>query len=280
MCLVFTTHLPAQTPDTSRAGNDSSINEVASPPTRSRLDELLAEHRYLNSKGSPVSLAVRPKKRESDDAFFYVLAGLIFFFGILRTAYSKYFSTLFRVFFNSSLRQSQLTDQLLQSKLPSLLFNLLFVFAGGMYAYLLIRRASSTAEVDWLMLTLCIVGFIAVYLTKYLSLKFTGWLTGYQNEADTYIFIVFLINKIIGVCLLPVIVVMAFALPSVVQVIIMISLIFILVMTLLRFFRSYGFLQHRLNVSRFHFFLYIFALEILPLALIFKAVEVFIVKNL
>jgi hypothetical protein len=69
-------------------------------------------------------------------------------------------------------------------------------------------------------------------------------------------------------------------LPAVVQIFVMISLIFILLMTLLRFFRSYGFLQHKLNVSRFHFFLYIFALELLPLALIYKAVEVFIVKNL
>ncbi len=148
-----------------------------------------------------------------------------------------------------------------------------------MYAYVLLNNEPGPSEINWAMLAYCIGAFVAVYATKYLSVKFTGWLTGYQNEAGNYIFIVFLINKILAVCLLPVIVVLAFSLPLVVQIVTTISLIFIALMTLLRYFRAYGFLQHKLNVSRFHFFLYIFALEILPIALIYKAVKVFIVLN-
>jgi hypothetical protein len=58
------------------------------------------------------------------------------------------------------------------------------------------------------------------------------------------------------------------------------SLVFIGIMLLFRFIRSFSLLQHKLKISRFHFLLYIFSLEILPLLLIYKLVELFISKKL
>lgn len=278
----------AQQADTTLPAKDSillpirdSVSVSVVQPMVSPLDELLATNRYLNSKGTPVSLTVRTKKVNDQDPLFYLLAGLIFFFGIIRTIYARYFSTLFRVFFNSSLRQSQLTDQLQQSNLPSLFFNLIFLMAGGFYVYFLLQRLSTDEYgINWILLGSCVAIFMIIYLVKFLTLKFVGWVTGYKQEADTYIFIIFLINKIIGICLLPVIVILSFSPSSIVNIVIIISYLLIGVMLLLRFFRSYGLLQHKLKVSRFHFFLYIFSVEILPLMLIYKAVNVFIVKML
>lgn len=259
---------------------DSAVLSIPEPEL-TPLQKLLTQNKYLNSKTTAVSLAVRPKKTFTQNALFYLLATLILFFGIIRTVYERYFSTLFRVFFNSSLRQSQLTDQLLQSKLPSLFFNLVFLMASGVYVYLILQSLSAGRDkINWVMLASCVAAFLLIYLFKYLTLKFTGWVTGYNEEANTYIFVIFLINKIIGICLLPVIVVMAFAQAAVVKVVILISFLLIGIMILLRFFRSYGLLQHKLKVSRFHFLLYIFLLEILPIIIMYKAVEVFIVKNL
>ena len=48
---------------------------------------------------------------------------------------------------------------------------------------------------------------------------------------------------------------------------------------LIRFLRSYANLQHKLSVSRFHFFLYIFCAEVLPIVLICKAVVVYLNKT-
>lgn len=278
----------AQQADTTLPVKDSillplkdSVSGSAVQPRVSPLDELLATNRYLNSKGTPVSLTVRTRKVNDQDPLFYLLAGLIFFFGIIRTIYARYFSTLFRVFFNSSLRQSQLTDQLQQSNLPSLFFNLIFLMAGGFYAYFLLQRLSTDEyRINWVLLGSCVAIFMIIYFIKFLTLKFVGWVTGYKQEADTYIFVIFLINKIIGICLLPVIVILSFSPFSIVNIVIILSYLLIGVMLLLRFFRSYGLLQHKLKVSRFHFFLYIFSIEILPLMLIYKAVNVFIVKML
>ena len=38
-----------------------------------------------------------------------------------------------------------------------------------------------------------------VYVLKYSTLKFTGWITGLNEATNTYIFVIFLINKIIGI---------------------------------------------------------------------------------
>lgn len=221
------------------------------------------------------------KKSRNKSAVFYLVAALLLLFGIIRSTYSKYFINMFRVFFNSSLRQSQLTDQLVQDKLPSLFLNLLFIFTAGFYFYFLIQREGLVAgKLDLLFLGSTIIAIMVTYIVKYFTLKLIGWITGYQNEADIYIFIIFLINKIIGLCLLPVIIILAFADPPLVKIFVIASFIIIGLMFLMRFFRSYSLLQHRLKVSRLHFLLYIFSLEILPLLLIYKAIALFLTNYL
>ncbi|MBC7866358.1 MAG: DUF4271 domain-containing protein [Gloeobacteraceae cyanobacterium ES-bin-316] len=269
----------AQQPDSVRVPPDSMAQ--FNPVQKTPLQNLLEAHAYLNTEAAPASLLVTYKNRSQSNTLFYLLAGLIFFFGVVRTLYQRYFSTLFRVFFNSSLRQSQLTDQLLQSKLPSLFFNLIFLVAGGFYIYFLfLRLGAERQNINWLLLGSCIGIFTFIYLGKYLTLKFVGWVTGFSNEADTYIFVLFLINKIIGICLLPVIVILSFSLPSIGNIVLVCSFLLIGIMLLLRFIRSYSLLEHKLKVSRFHFLLYVLALEILPLMLIYKGVSIFIVKTL
>jgi len=265
---------------------DSALQATDSLPVKTEetgtsLQKLLEEHSYINTKDAATSFIIKHRNPPQKDALFYLLAGLIFFFGIIRTLYDRYFTTLFRVFFNSSLRQSQLTDQLLQSKLPSLFFNLIFLVAGGFYVYFLFERLGTPANViNWFLLASCIGIFVIVYVVKYLALKFVGWVTGYQTEADTYTFVLFLINKIIGICLLPIIVILSFSDGAIAYIAAVLSFLIVGILLLLRFFRSYGLLQHKLNVSRFHFLLYILAMEILPLMLIYKAVSIFIVRNL
>ena len=236
------------------------------------LNKLLKDNFFLNSKSTPVSMAQLIKKKEDKTIFFYLLAALVLLLGIVKTIYPRYFSNMFRVFFNSSLRQSQLKDQLVQDQLPSLIFNIFFVILAGLYLYLVLQYLLFTKQqLNGYLLGMCIAAFAIIYFVKFITLKFTGWITGYKEEADTYTFIVFLINKIITICLLPMVIVMAFSPQKIAGVFVLISFVFIAAMLLMRFFRSFGLLQQRLKLSRFHFFLYIFSVEILPLFLIYKA---------
>ena len=247
----------------------------------SALKQIITENQFLNAGGIPVAMVNKIKSSKSPDNLFYIFAVTGIILGFFRFFYTRYFNNLFRVFFNASLRQSQLTDQLLQAKLPSLLFNIVFVLTGGVYVYLLLRYYHWVSSNNfWLVIFYCCLSLGGIYLIKFISLKFTGWLTGYKEITNTYVFIIFLINKILGILLLPFAVIIAFAMPALSTAAVIISLLFIGLMFLLRFFRSYGLLQHQLKVSRFHFFLYVAGIEIVPVLLIYKALVLLLSKNL
>jgi len=265
------------------ASADSSKPAITKPAIHAYFritDSLLRANNYLQAKEQPQARQVSVRHSESRDPFFYILLLMVFMLGIFKLAYARYFYNLVRVFFNSSLRQSQLTDQLLQARLPSLLFNIFFTFVAGYYVYqLLLYYKVLTISDGLLMVPFCILAVLAIYLVKYLVLQFAGWLSGYRQQAQTYTFIVFLINKIIALALFPLVIIMSFSQPALVQVTVLVSFAVIGILLLMRFFRSYGLLHTSIKVSRFHFFLYIIGIELLPLMLIYKAAMLIIAKN-
>jgi len=277
----------AKWPDTAVAKHDSAVlarkDTVISRSATylARVQKIVKANRFLNSAGPPLAIKSRVKKSHDADNFFYLLAFIALLLGSFRFFYTRYFNNLFRVFFNASLRQSQLTDQLLQAKLPSLFFNIVFVLTGGFYIYLLLMYYHWISPGNfWLVLLYCTLSLAAIYVIKYITVKFTGWLTGYKDVTNTYVFIIFLINKILGVLLLPFTVIIAFAIPAIATGAIIISLLLIGLMILLRFFRSYGLLEHKLKISRFHFLMYVAGIEILPVLLIYKGLILLLGKNL
>lgn len=268
----------AQTPDTTLPVKDSVV--AVPPPAVSVYTKILRDNRYVNSQASAEPQYSIPHHAENDERYFYMLVGIVLLFGLTKAGYPKYFSNLFRVFFNSSLRQSQLSDQLAQDQLPSLLFNTIFVLSGGLYLYFVVHFFNpGNISVNWKLIGACILLLMIVYAVKYLSLKFIGWITGYRQEADLYTFIIFLINKIMGICLLPVVVILAFSDRPLANAFVLISFLLVGLMLLIRFFRSFGLLQSRVKISRFHFLLYIFSMEILPLFIIYKGVALFLNKS-
>ncbi len=260
------------------AVNDSiKIDTTKSPKEFIDLYKNLLDSNYLlNVKGKPQAFSVLIKKNNHKELYFYVICFLFLLLGIFKTFYSRYFNTLFKVFFNTSLRQNQLTDQLEQAKLPSLIFNGFFIVTGGFYLYYLIRLFSSMpTQSNTYLLFLCIASVGICYTVKYFSILFTGWLTNSKAEANTYIFIIFLLNKVMGVFFLAVLPLLAFGSNSVASYAAFFSFIAISLVFIIRFFRAYSLLQSRLKVSRFHFAIYVTSLEILPLAIIYKFIMLY-----
>lgn len=238
---------------------------------------ILESNIFLNSKALPVSLNVHPRNNADNSIWFYIMLGLVLLPALLKTIFNRYFTTLFRVFFNSSLRQTQLTDQLEQATLPSLLFNLFFVITGGLYVYLLLMHFKEPVNDINLSRAAACIGAVAVcYIVKFLSLKFTGWVTSYKKEADVYIFIVFLLNKILSIFLLPLMILMIFSPDFIASFAVYFSFFVIGILFLMRFYRAFSLLENQLKVSRFHFLLYIIAFEIIPPAVIYKFATLFV----
>ena len=245
LCMVvFSASLFAQNPDSVLIKKDSLqiyllTDSVSIAPAVSKRPVFELGNKLVNSNAEPVSLSVRFKKENSKDSLFYLVAGMVFLLALLKYFFSRYFTNLFRVFFNTSLRQSQLTDQLLQAKLPSLLFNIFFIISGGMYLYFLLLHYQMIKDDNkWIMIFTSMALLGSVYLIKYCTLKFTGWVTGFKEVTNTYVFVIFLINKIIGIFLVPFIIILYFSDNAIVKITVIISLMSIGILLLLRFCKT------------------------------------------
>lgn len=211
------------------------------------------------------------KKFEGKELIFYALIGLLLLFAFLKTAFAKYVNDLFRLFFRRTLKQRQITEQLRQTPLPSLIFNTFFVVTGGLYLSFILQHYGMKAKENFWILTLsCSIGLGIAYLLKFISLKFTGWVLNLSPATDSYIFIVFIINKVIGIFLLPFLILLAFTQNGLYQVAVTLSWCGIGGLVVYRYILSYSAVHNQIKVKPFHFLVYIIAFEIVPLLLIYK----------
>ena len=208
--------------------------------------------------------------RKSKDELFYLMAGVVFCLAFIRAGFPKYFRNLFLLFFQTSLRQKQTRDQLLQDNFASLLINFLFFISGALYITLLIRYKNWTPVSFWVLALACLVALLLIYLGKYIFLLFAGWVFNAREAANSYVFLVFLVNKVMGVLLIPFLLLLSFASLEVVNVAVLLSFGVVGLLFLYRYFVSFNAIRSKLRVNLIHFFLYLCAVEVLPLLLIYK----------
>ncbi len=234
-------------------------------------DELLSNNRFINVKDPPLYLMEDAREAKGKEFLFYTLCVIILILGLFRTFYNHYFNNLFRVFFNTSLRQTQLTDQLMQAKLPSFILNIFFVLTAGLYIWLLFMHFHPPRLISRkLLLPFCILGVGALYFLKFCILKFMGWISDIRPVTDNYIFVIFLVNKITGILLVPFIIVLAFSMPQWISAVATVSLLVLGLFFLSRYVKSYGVIERKIPLNPLHFMIYIVGAEILPLAVIYK----------
>lgn len=256
---------------------------VTLPPPENTLEgvqKALRLHPYYNFYGKGVLVTAQLKKAGNDELMFYFLAALLAYFGLFRVIFTKYFDNLRTLFFRVTMRQQQIRDQLLQSPLPSLFLNILFVISGGLFLSIAAYHYNIVPGLNrWLLLLYCCILLAAIYVGKFITLKMIGWMFNIRMAADTYIFIVFLVNKMLGIYLLPALMLMAFAEPEVVSVLLTICFILLIILFIYRFIIAYRPIRNEIKITRFHFFMYLCAFEIAPLLLIYKVLLMFVERS-
>jgi len=250
------------------------INKDISFPSQNINRQILEHHPYFGFKSSPLIIRSDIKQFQGKDLLFYVLIALLLIYAFLRNTFPKYFNDMFTLFFRTTLKQLQVREQLMQTPLPSLLLNIFFVVSSGLYISFLLQHAK-LYDNFWLMSAYCIIGLSTIYFIKFLGLKLLGWLFNIQEAANSYIFIVFIINKMIGILLLPFLVLLAFTEGNIYSVSLTLSWIIIVGILVYRFVLTYAAVHNQVKVNPFHFFLYLCAFEIAPLLLIYRGLLLF-----
>lgn len=228
-------------------------------------------HPWLASGSNTVSMPSQRYSPAVKDGLFYIICGLLFFLGILRVGFPKYFEDVFGLFWRSPFRQKQIRDQLQQAGMTTLLFNIFFVCSAALFSYLLVLYLKGQVAQPWLLFLACFLLIALLYTGKYFILKITGWMFGEEDAANGYIFIVFLINKVLAVLLIPIILILAFSSPGLKQIAFTVSIVLVIFLLVYRFILSFTSLRNDLKISGLHLFLYVCGFEIIPVLVIYKS---------
>ncbi len=220
-----------------------------------------------------------PRIAIKKDELFYALVGIALFLAFIKVAFPENFQNLFRLFFQTSYIPKQTKEQLGQGYLASLLLNLLFVTTGGLFISLLALQYHWLSIPFWRLAAYCTVLLAALYLTKFAFISFAGWVFNAKEAASTYSLIVFLINKVMGILLLPLSVFLAFSNEDIQKVIITIAACLAVFLLIYRYTMSLTIITKNLKINSIHFFIYLCAVEIMPMLIIYKVLFIQIGKT-
>lgn len=206
---------------------------------------------------------------------FYLLVVLAAILGGIKTLYPKYFNDVWRAFLNPTLGNRQLRDIIQAASYPNLLMNLFACIVLGVWLFYF-----TSSFVDWrfsglshsMIVLLLVSGACLTYFVKYLFVGFVGWIFRMRHTTDLYNFNIFLVNKVLGVFLLPFVVCFAFMEPRWAASVAVLSAVLSLAFLVNRYFRSWSIFAQFFMNSKFHFFMYLCAFEILPMAVVMKLV--------
>jgi hypothetical protein len=279
---IFFIDTSAQTPATDSLlwvnMNPLAIKEWRTPDSVSIssaqfVKQVLAHHPYFGFNAPVMDKpVVTHREVKGKETIFYAIVFLFIVFGALRQLFPKYFNDLFRLFFKTTLKQKQVREQLLQTPLPSLALNGFFVISASLYITFLLQHYQLVAEAEfWKTTVYAAAALSIIYLVKYLGIVFSGWLFSMQEAAHAYVFIVFIVNKMIGIFLLPFILILAFSVGHSFSIGIMLAWCVLGGLYLYRIMLTWSAIRGLIKVNPFHFFLYLLAFEVVPLLLIYKA---------
>lgn len=204
------------------------------------------------------------------DLIFYVLIFITFFLALVKNSFPKYFNSIFSLTFQATFRQTQTREQMSQNFFPAFMLNVMFILSGGLFITLFAQYYKLTAIPFWQLFVYSTTILGIIYTIKYFVIFFTGWVFNASDAAAEYRFIVFLINKLIGVLFLPILFVIAYTNDEVKKIAITVALCIVGLFIALRYLLSLARIRRNLNLSAFHFFIYLCAIEIMPLLVIYK----------
>jgi hypothetical protein len=252
-------------PDTAfRFSDTGALREMA--PVR--IQPLFGRHELEMRHEMPV-----PVSRPQPDWMFPVLLGVLAMITFLKIFYSRYFKRLFAAFVNLNLANQLVRDENVLIQRASVLMNVVFYLVAALFLYFLGNWRHwelDGLEFGFSRFIFFAVLVAAVYALKLLILKSCGTVFGIDREMSAYIFNIFLVNSVLGILLLPVIVLLAFATWIPADWLIRLALAIVLLSFLYRLVRGVLIGRASPAFSPFYLILYLCTLELAPLLVVVK----------
>jgi Domain of unknown function (DUF4271) len=206
----------------------------------------------------------------------WILGILIFvtiLFSWIRVFNNKHLKSLYSALLNNQWSKKLFEEKNVVSQRISFVLNLLFCLnLSLLIIFLLVYFNYSLSGLSGFQSYLLVLAAITLlFIGKYIVLNIIGWLALAKNHFGEYIHNVFLFYKIYGLFLLPILWIIPFVEENIATILIYIAIGSFAIIYIWRVLRGiYNCI--RINVSIFYLILYLCALEIFPVLLVYKAI--------
>lgn len=240
--------------------------------TEKDMDSFLVNHPVFKDKLTISALSPEVPFTDKTPEF-YLLLLLVLMLGLIRFADPRYFRLLWEAFKSPFQGSRVAKDKLQAASFLNFLMNLFFAVSAGSYIFFLVNYfvPGGTGNISPVLLWLLLIGGITlIYAGKYFAVRVSGWAFRLQDVTEFYLYNVFLVNKVLAIALLPFTFLLAFAAPPLAYGALLASLVVMAVLLISRYFRSWQIFGSFFQYSKFQFFTYLCASELLPLAVLMK----------
>lgn len=226
----------------------------------------------------------RPKKTPltkaelgNDNSFVFTvqIIGLLFL-TLLITLMRSIFQKATRSIFSENMLNQVYRERTSGLLIPFLTAYSLFFYNAGLLLFLLLLRYFEAPFYYpyWATLLMCIAVVLAAFMIKHLLVAIVGALYPVSKEASMYSFTIMIFAIALGVALTPLNLAIAYVrVPNAASLFVYISFCVVGVIYLLRTFRALSIANKFLIYYKFHFLLYICAIEIAPVMVLIRMIS-------
>lgn len=212
---------------------------------------------------------------QSGQWLIFILIGLLGFLAVRLAVYIKDIQVTLQAFLSTNASKHIQREQASSLRPESLSGYLLFGCSMGTYIFLTVRILAPDAGLNSFgMLLLLMSGVLGAYVLKHLQLLLLSLILPCPDELESYSFIISTTNKTLGIILLPVLFLIAY-LPTNAQIIALYgSFVLLGAVYLWRTLKGLLSAANLILFRKFHFFVYLCAVEIAPTFILLKLLYV------
>ncbi|MDR2911498.1 MAG: DUF4271 domain-containing protein [Bacteroidales bacterium] len=219
-------------------------------------------------------LTYREKADKNNDWLTIVLFLELMLFAFVKHSFPKYIKTLTQSAFNYYTAYKMFREKNNSVLIASLSLEIFYYIVISVFIYQVIVFYGIESRFDnFYLFLICLGILVTYYITKILLYRFIGLLTEKQLEIGEYLFNMSNFNHIVGILIFPIVTFIAFSPFENTEIAIVIGLLVVFSFYVLLIFRGIGILLQK-HFSIFYLFLYLCALEFLPVFLLYKLVIV------
>ena len=207
---------------------------------------------------------------------FITIVTMMVILTLVVTIFRIFIAKIWQAFLNDNILSQLLREQGADARVGYSILYLVFFINAGIFTFLALKYFNiKIAATNVSTLFLCIGGIAGFYVFKHLLLNVVQYIFPIEKEVSRYNFTITVFNIIVGIFLAPMILFAAYASESITGAAIKLTLCLLLAIIIFKGLRGLFIANRFFAWHKFHFFLYLCAVELAPLLVTFKLLGVY-----